>query len=78
MEDSEKDTFVPKNKNEQFCEILQHIGIKAEALKIDTDDSEKGDYYSRELSNTPAMVTNHGCIKIENSNIDVVQIIQRG
>jgi len=78
MHDSEQDTFVQKNKNEQFCDLLEKIGIESEAKEIGSDEVEKGDYYSRNSTHSPIMVTNHGCIKIKNSNIDVVQIIQKG
>lgn len=78
MHDSEPDTFHPLNKNEEFCETLKKIGIDAEALQIDTDEVENGNYYSRHFSNTPIMVTNHGTIKLTKSNIDIVQIIQKG
>lgn len=78
MHDSEPDTFSQKSTREQFCEILEKIGVKAEAKQMDTDEVEKGDYYSKYFSHSPAMVTNHGCVKIEDSNIDVIQIIQKG
>jgi len=78
MHDSEQDTFVQKNKNEQFCDLLETIGIEAKTKEIGTDDVEKGDYYSKNFTHSPIMVTNHGCIKIKNTNIDVVQIIQKG
>ena len=78
MHDSEQDTFVQKNKIEQFCDLLETIGIEAKTKEIGTDDVEKGDYYSKNFTHSPIMVTNHGCIKIKNTNIDVVQIIQKG
>ncbi|TLX73856.1 MAG: hypothetical protein E6L05_02900 [Thaumarchaeota archaeon] len=78
MHDSEQDTFVQKNKTEQFCDLLETIGIEAKTKEIGTDDVEKGDYYSKNFTHSPIMVTNHGCIKIKNTNIDVVQIIQKG
>jgi hypothetical protein len=78
MHDSEPDTFPVKNTREQFREIFEKIGIKAEPEQIDTDDVEEGDYYSKYFSNSPAMVTNHGCLRIKDTNIDVVQIIQKG
>jgi hypothetical protein len=78
MHDSEQDTFVQKNKNELFCDLLEEIGIESEAKEIGTDEVEKGDYYSKSFTHSPIMVTNHGCIKIKNANIDVVQIIQKG
>ncbi|MGI0082905.1 MAG: hypothetical protein ACREAF_06475 [Nitrosopumilaceae archaeon] len=78
MHDSEGETIVLKTKPEQFCDLLQHIGIQAEAKEIATDEVEKGDYYSRYFTQTPRMVTNKGCAVIKSSNIDVVQIIQKG
>ena len=78
MHDSEQDTFVQKNKTEQLCDLLETIGIEAKTKEIGTDDVEKGDYYSKNFTHSPIMVTNHGCIKIKNTNIDVVQIIQKG
>ena len=78
MHDSEQDTFVQKNKAEQFCDLLEKIGIESEAKEIGTDEVEKGDYYSGIFTHSPIMVTNHGCIKIKNTNIDVVQLLQKG
>ncbi|CUR51548.1 conserved protein of unknown function [Nitrosotalea devaniterrae] len=78
MHDSESDTFHPVNKNEEYSEMLKKIGIDAKANPIDTDDTEKENFYSRHYSNTPVMVTNHGTITLKGSNIDVVQIIQKG
>lgn len=78
MHDTEEETFVPKTMPEKFCELLEKIGIQAQAKEIATDAVEKGDYYGRLFSNTPYIVTNKGCVEIKSSNIDVVQIIQKG
>ncbi|WP_255496406.1 hypothetical protein [Candidatus Nitrosotalea sp. FS] len=78
MHDSESSTFHPVNKNEEFCESLKKIGLDAKANQIDSDDAEKENYYSKYYSHTPSMVTNHGTITIKGTNIDVVQIIQKG
>jgi len=78
MHDSESDNSHPMNKNEEYCESLKKIGIDAEAKPIDTDSLEKENYYSGHFTNTPAMVTNHGIIKLKGSHIDEVQIIQKG
>ena len=78
MHDSESDTFHPMNKNEEFCETLKKIGVDAEARQTDTDEIEKENCYSNNFTNTPSMVTNHGIIKLKGSNIDIVQIIQKG
>ena len=39
---------------------------------------EQGDYYSRYFAHSPRMITNKGCLDVSNSNIDVIQIIQKG
>ena len=78
MHDSESDTSHPMNKNEEYCESLKKIGINAEAIPLDLHSVEQEDYFSDNFVNTPAMVTNHGTIKLKNSNIDEIQIIQRG
>lgn len=78
MHDSEPDTFSKKNKRSEYCEILEKIGVSAEAEQFEADEVEKSDYYSKYFSHSPSMVTNHGCISVKGSNIDVVQIIQKG
>ena len=78
MHDSEPDTFVLKTIPEKFSEFLEKIGIESQPKEIGTVDVEQGDYYSRCFTQTPRMVTNKGCIEIKKSNIDAVQIIQKG
>ncbi|CAD6522067.1 conserved hypothetical protein [metagenome] len=78
MHDSESDTFVLQSWPEKFSDMLKEIGVDSKSKPIGTDDLEKGDYYSRYFSQTPRMVTNKGCLDISNSNIDAVQIIQKG
>ena len=78
MHDSESDTIHLVNKHEEYCESLKKIGITAEAKPLEINEIEKEDYYSKNFTNSPAMVTNHGIIMIKGSNIDEVQIIQRG
>ncbi|MGI0073667.1 MAG: hypothetical protein ACREA3_07645 [Nitrosotalea sp.] len=78
MHDSEPDTFPQKNKREQFCELLEKIGVKAEPKLIDAEEVEKGEYHSKHLTFSSGMVTNHGCVEIKGTNIDIVQLIQKG
>ena len=78
MHDSESDTFVYKTWPEKFQDLLKEIGVDAEAKEIASVDVEKGDYYSRYFSQTPRMVTNKGCLELKSTNIDVIQIIQKG
>ena len=79
MHDSEPDTLILKTYPQRLAEILSEIGIDSNTVDIGTDDVEKeGDYFSRCFSQTPRMVTNKGCLELKKSNIDVVQIIQKG
>ena len=78
MHDTESDTFPYKTWPEKFVDMLFEIGVESEAKEIATVDLENGDYYSRYFSQTPRMVTNKGCLEVKNTNIDVVQIIQKG
>jgi len=78
MHDMEGDTFVSKTWPEKFSDMLKEIGVDSESKEIGTDDVEKDDYYSRYFAQTPRMITNRGCLDVKNSNIDVIQIIQKG
>jgi len=78
MHDAESDTFVLQSWPEKFCDMLKVIGVDSNTKEIGTDEVEKGDYYSRYFAQTPRMITNRGCLDIKNSNIDVIQIIQKG
>ena len=78
MEDSEPETIVLKNWSEKFSDMLSMSGVNSTPNKIGEGEVEKGDYYSRIFSQTTRMVTNKGSLKISDSNIDAVQIIQKG
>ncbi len=78
MHDAESDTFVYQTLPEKFTDMLKEIGVDSESKEIGTDDVEKGDYYSRYFTQTARMITNRGCLDVKNSNIDVIQIIQKG
>ncbi len=78
MHDTELDTFVYQTWPEKFSDMLKEIGVDSVSKEIGTDDVEKDDYYSRYFTQTPRMITNRGCIDVKNSNIDVIQIIQKG
>ncbi|MBM3896203.1 MAG: hypothetical protein FJ360_00420 [Thaumarchaeota archaeon] len=78
MHDSEPETIVLKTMPEIFSDKLKEIGVNANAKEIGTDETERGDYYGRYFSQTPRMITNKGCLEIKGTNIDLVQIIQKG
>ena len=78
MHDSEPETFVIKSEPEKFSDMLKEIAITSTPKEIATDDVEHDDYYSRVYSQTTRMVTNKGCLDVSGTNIDVIQIIQKG
>ena len=39
MHDSEPDTFTQISKREEFCGLLEKIGVQAEVKQIDSDES---------------------------------------
>jgi len=78
MHDAEPDTFVYQTWPEKFSDMLKAIGVDSVSKEIGTDDVEKNDYYSRYFTQAPRMITNRGCLDVKNSNIDVIQIIQKG
>ena len=79
MHDSEPDTFVYRTWPEKLTGMLEEIGVDSEPLDVGTSDVEtSGDYYSRYFAQTPRMITNRGCVDVKGSNIDAIQIIQKG
>jgi len=78
MHDSEPETIVLKTMPEIFSDKLKEIGIESHPKEIATDEVEKGDYYGRHFTQAPRMITNKGCLEIKGTNIDLVQIIQKG
>ena len=78
MHDTESETFVIQSMPEKFSDMLKEIAISSTPKEIATDDVETDDYYSRAFSQTTRMVTNKGCLDVTGTNIDVIQIIQKG
>ena len=78
MHDTEPDTFVIQSMPEKFSEMLKEIAVDSTPKEIATDDVENDDYYSRVFSQTTRMVTNKVCLDVTGTNIDVIQIIQKG
>lgn len=79
MHDSEPDTIELKTMPERFVEMLQQVGVESEPNEVGSrQDIEASDYYSRYYSQTPRMVTNRGTVDVQNTNIDMVHIIQKG
>jgi len=79
MHDSESDTFVYETWPEQVSHMLKEIGVNSTPKEIGTDSVEKAkDYYGRNFSQATRMITNRGVVELKDSNIDVIQIIQKG
>jgi hypothetical protein len=78
MHDAESDTFVYETWPEKVSHMLKAIGVESASKEKGTDSAEIGDYSSRVFSQTTRMVTNLGVVELKNSNIDVIQIIQKG
>ena len=78
MHDTESETFVIKSIPEKISDMLKEIAVSSTPKEIATDDVENDDYYSRAFSQTTRMVTNKGCLDVTGTNIDVIQIIQKG
>ena len=79
MHDTETDTFVLETWPQKISHMLGEIGVDAEPKEVGSTNIEKSkDYYGRNFSQTPRMVTNRGCVELKNSNIDAIQIIQKG
>jgi len=78
MHDEEPETFVLKTEPQKYCDLLAEIGIDAKAKDVGTDQVESGDFFSRYFSQATRMITNRGCLEPKKSNIDLIQIIQKG
>ena len=78
MHDAVSETFVIQSMPEKFSDMLKEIAISSTPKEITTDDVENDDYYSRVFSQTTRMITNKGCLDVTGTNIDVIQIIQKG
>ncbi|MFM8659139.1 MAG: hypothetical protein ACKOCQ_04300 [Candidatus Nitrosotenuis sp.] len=78
MHDTESDTFVFETWPEKLSHMLKSIGVESSAKERGSDSVEQGDYSSRVFSQTTRMVTNLGVVELKDSNIDVIQVIQKG
>ena len=78
MHDDEPDTVRLATWPERVAEMLGEAGVEARPNDIGSGEFESGDYYSRYFVPTPRMVTNRGSLELAGTNIDAVQIIQKG
>lgn len=75
--EDELDIMKLMNLNEVFAIDMQKSGISAEAVNVGSLELEREEYYNNDFGNTPKIVTNKGCIRLKDSLIDFIQIIQR-
>lgn len=75
--EDELDIMKLMNLNEAFAIDMQNSGISAEAVELGSLDLEREEYYNNDFGSTSRIVTNKGCIKLNGSIVDFVQIIQR-
>ena len=68
------------NLNEILAKKISQNGVGCKAIDKDSLPIEKGPYYSHLFPMSPRIITNRGCIRLEDngiSNIDFIQVIQR-
>jgi hypothetical protein len=77
-EDSEEsEAFRIENLNEIFASQMNKKGLTVEAVPIGTLNLEREEYYNNDIGSNPRFITNRGCIKIRDKEINMIQIIQR-
>ena len=78
MHDDEPDTVRLSTWPERVAGMLGEIGVGGRPNDVGAGEFESGDYYSRYFVPTARMVTNRGSLEVDGTNIDAVQIIQKG
>lgn len=77
-EDSEESATIKiVNLNEIFASQMNKKGLTVEAVPIGTLNLEREEYYNNDIGSNPRFITNRGCIKIKDKEINMIQIIQR-
>ena len=78
MQVDESDTINLKTQSEIFAEHLSDISVKATPNKLGMSSVENDEYFGRTFTQAPRMITNRGTLDVQDSNIDVIQILQKG
>ncbi len=78
IHDDEEEPETTKNSslNEIFASQIQKSGVAAEPVPIGSLKLEREDYYNNDIGSNPRFITNRGCIKLEDKEISMIQIIQ--
>jgi hypothetical protein len=77
--EGEDDSETTKNSslNEIFASQMKNSGLTVEAVPLGSLNLESEDYYNNDIGSNPRLITNRGCIKINDKEITMIQIIQR-
>ena len=73
----EPETIKIENLNETFASQMNKVGMNVEAVPIGTLNLEREEYYNNDIGSIPRFITNRGCIKIKDKEVNMIQIIQR-
>jgi hypothetical protein len=77
-EDSEEsETIKIVNLNEIFASQMSKRGLIVEAVPIGSLNLEREEYYNNDIASNPRFITNRGCIRVKDKEINMIQIIQR-
>lgn len=76
-EEEESETIKISSLNEIFASQMNKSGLAVEAVPIGSLNLEREDYYNNDIGSNPRFITNRGCIKIKDTEVSMIQIIQR-
>ena len=74
--ENDSETTKVSSLNEIFASQIQKSGLAAEAIPKGSLKLEREDYYNNDIGSNPRFITNRGCIKLEDKEISMIQIIQ--
>lgn len=75
--EDDSETIKISGMNEIFASQMKKSGLTVEAVPLGSLNLESEDYYNNDIGSNPRLITNRGCIKIEDKEITMIQIIQR-
>lgn len=75
--EDDSETIKISGLNEIFASQMKKSGLTVEAVPLGSLNLESEDYYNNDIGSNPRLITNRGCIKIEDKEITMIQIIQR-
>ncbi|HEX2304801.1 MAG TPA: hypothetical protein VHH33_00790 [Nitrososphaeraceae archaeon] len=76
-DEDESETIRISSLNDTFASQMKKNGLIVETVPIGSLKLEHEDYYNNDIGSNPRLITNRGCIKINDKEINMIQIIQR-